>query len=244
MDIKILYEDKNTLVVYKPVGVVVNRAESVKGETIQDWIEKKIQDESGQWQTDDKTFKLRSGVCHRLDKETSGCLIIAKNPKALYYYLKMFKDRKVKKVYTALVHGRVEPSEGEVILPLKRSMFDREKWQVHYEGKRAVTGWTVEKRFVYDNTPHWKNSLTLLSLNLKTGRTHQIRVHLSFLGWPIFADEKYLNKDLSKLDREKLDHHFLHAGYLEFKNYDGELIKVVAPLPDDCSRLLSTLLVE
>lgn len=244
MEIKILYEDKDTLVIYKPVGLVVNRAESVKEETVQDWIESRIAKEPDLWDTNDKTYKLRSGVCHRLDKETSGCLVIAKNPKALYHYLKLFKDRKVKKVYTALVHGRVDPSEGEVILPLKRSLFDREKWQVHYEGKRAVTGWKVEKRYQFDNTPHWKNSLSLLSLNLKTGRTHQIRVHLSFLGWPIFSDDKYLNKEQSAKDRILLNHHFLHAGLIEFKNLSGDLVKVEAPLPDDCIRLMGSLLVE
>jgi 23S rRNA pseudouridine1911/1915/1917 synthase len=244
VEIQILFEDTDTLVIYKPVGLVVNRADSVKEETVQDWIETKIANEPGKWNADDKTFKMRSGVCHRLDKETSGCLVIAKNPKALYYYLKLFKDRKIKKVYTALVHGRVEPKEGEVILPLRRSMFEREKFQVHYEGKRAVTAWEVVKRFHYVDTPHWKNSLSLLSLNLKTGRTHQIRVHLSFLGWPIFSDDKYLNKEQAKKDREKLSHHFLHAGHIEFKNTKGDLTKVDAPLPEDCTALLNSLLLE
>lgn len=244
MDIKILYEDSDTLIIDKPVGLVVNRAESVKEETVQDWIETKMREKPAEWNSDDKTYKNRSGICHRLDKETSGCLVIAKNPKALYYYLRMFKDRKVKKVYTALVHGRVEPSEGEVILPLKRSLFDREKWQVHYEGKRAVTGWTVTRRFVYPETTHWKNSLTLLSLNLKTGRTHQIRVHLSFLGWPIFSDERYLNKEQSRSDRQLLSHHFLHAGFLEVENTKGELISVTSPLPEDCIKLLDSLMLE
>ena len=241
---RILFEDKDTMVIYKPVGVVCNRADSVKEATIQDWVQSQIDKNPDKWSTDDKTYKMRTGICHRLDKETSGCLVVAKNPKALYYYLKLFKDRKVKKIYTALVHGRVEPNEGEVILPLKRSLFDREKWQVHYEGKRAVTGWTVLKRYAYENTPHFKNSLTLLSLNLKTGRTHQIRVHLSFLGWPIFSDEKYLNKDIAKMDRQKLVHHFLHAGHIEFETLEGVTVKVEAPLPLDSTELLASLLLE
>lgn len=244
LDLKILFEDKDTLVIYKPFGLVVNRAESVKEMTVQDWIEVQISLKPNEWNTNDKTFQSRTGICHRLDKETSGCLVIAKNPKALFYYLRLFKDRKIRKVYTALVHGRVDPAEGEVILPIKRSLFDREKWQVHYEGKRAVTGWQVRERYQYENTPHWKNTLSLLSVNLKTGRTHQIRVHLSFLGWPIFADDKYLNKEQSKLDRLKLSHHFLHAGFIEFKTFSGEKIQIEAPLPDDCSRLLDSLLVE
>lgn len=239
MDVEILYEDSNTLVINKPVGLVVNRAESVSGHTVQDWIEEYLGDKF--FQFTDKVFRQRSGFCHRLDKETSGCLVIAKNPEALHYYLRLFKKRELIKEYVALVHGRVEPEEGSVILPLKRSQFDREKWQVHYEGKRAETSWSVLNRFVYENSEHWKNSLTYLRLNLKTGRTHQIRVHLSFLGWPVFSDEKYLNKELVLRDREFLSHHFLHAERMMLKSFSGEDIEVIAPLPDDCERLLKVL---
>jgi len=230
MEIEVLYEDKETIVINKPVGLVVNRAESVSSPTIQDWIEDKY-----------KIFIDRSGICHRLDKETSGCLVIAKSPEALMYYLKLFKKRELTKEYVALVHGKVEPDEGTVVLPLKRSRVDREKWQVHYEGRRAETSWIVLKRFSYEKSEHWGNVLTYLRLNLKTGRTHQIRVHLSFLGWPIFADEKYLNKDLAGRDRERLDHHFLHAERISFKNFSGEKVRVEAPLPPDCSLLLRAL---
>jgi 23S rRNA pseudouridine1911/1915/1917 synthase len=224
------------LVINKPVGLVVNRADSVSSATVQDWVEDRLGEEFFQYT--DKVFRQRSGFCHRLDKETSGCLVIAKNPEAMKYYLRLFKKRELIKEYVALVHGRVEPTEGTVILPLKRSQFDREKWQVHYEGKRAETSWTVIGRYRYLNTEHWKNALSYLRLNLKTGRTHQIRVHLSFLGWPIFADEKYLNKELAIRDREFLSHHFLHAERISFKSFVGEVVEVVAPLPVDCSRLL------
>lgn len=242
MEIQVLYEDNETLVINKPVGLVVNRAESVKEATVQDWVEDKMADTFFSYK--DKTFRQRSGFCHRLDKETSGCLVIAKNPEALRYYLKLFKDRKLTKEYVALVHGRVEPTEGTVVLPLKRSRFDRERWQVHYEGKRAVTEWQVVKRYKYEESEHWKNALTYLRLNLKTGRTHQIRVHLSFLGWPIFADEKYLNRELAERDRELLSHHFLHAERITFKTFSGKEIKIVAPLPDDCMLLLKNLVLD
>jgi len=239
MEIDVLYEDSETLVINKPVGLVVNRADSVSALTVQDWIEERQGKEFFQYT--DKVFRQRSGFCHRLDKETSGCLLIAKNPKALIYYLKLFKKRDLSKEYVALVHGKVEPDEGTVILPLKRSLLDREKWQVHYEGKKAITEWHVLKRYKYENSEHWKDALTFLRLNLMTGRTHQIRVHLSFLGWPIFADEKYLNKELAKRDREFLSHHFLHAERIKFKNFAGNKIEVVAPLPDDCEQLLKVL---
>ena len=239
MEIEVLYEDNETLVINKPVGLVVNRADSVSGVTVQDWIEERQGDKFFQYE--DKLFRQRSGFCHRLDKETSGCLVIAKNPDALRYYLKLFKERKLTKEYVALVHGKVEPDEGTVVLPLKRSLFDREKWQVHYEGKKAITSWTVLERYDWENSDHWKNSLTYLRLNLKTGRTHQIRVHLSFLGWPIFADEKYLNKEMAKRDREFLSHHFLHAERISFKTFSGVDAAIVAPLPGDCEVLLKGL---
>lgn len=231
MEITILYEDADTLVINKPVDLVVNRAQSIKGGTVQDWVE------SRSW------FSAldRSGVCHRLDKETSGCLVIAKNPGALKYYLELFRDRKIVKSYVALVHGKVEPDEGEVVLPLKRSLYDRKKWQVHYEGKKAVTAWRVTERFTYPGHEQWKDALTLLRLNLKTGRTHQIRVHLSFLGWPIFSDFKYLNRKFSKEDRKYLSHHFLHAEQIGFGTFGGEKIIIKAPLPEDCQKFLSSL---
>lgn len=239
MEIDVLYEDKETLVINKPVGLVVNRADSVTSITVQDWIEARLGNDF--FQFEDKLFRQRSGFCHRLDKETSGCLVIAKTPTALRYYLKLFKERKLVKEYVALVHGRVEPGSGTVVLPLKRSQMDREKWQVHYEGKKAITEWQVLERYDYDGTEHWKDSLSYLRLNLKTGRTHQIRVHLSFLGWPIFSDDKYLNKELSIRDRGLLNHHFLHAERISFKVFYGEKVVVVAPLPDDCQTLLKKL---
>jgi len=244
MDIQVVYEDKDTLVVNKPVGVVVNRASTVNGETIQDWVAQRIKDQPGEWNDSGDLYLQRTGVCHRLDKETSGCLMIAKNVEALSFYLAEFKNRRVKKTYQALVHGRVEPVEGDVILPLRRSQFDRQKWQVHFEGKKAVTGWKVEKRYVYPATPHFRDSLTLLELRIKTGRTHQIRVHMSFLGWPIFSDDKYLNKAIAQMDRELLSHHFLHAGKLEFTNFSGVRIKTNSPLPNDCLELLDRLMLE
>ncbi len=243
MEIPILYEDKDTLVINKPVDLVVNRANSIKGRTVQDWVEGLEWFDEAQ-KKDDDLFRQRSGVCHRLDKETSGCLLIAKNPNALRYYLSLFKERKLTKTYMALVHGRVEPDHGETVLPLRRNLFNREKWQVHYEGKKAITEWTVEKRFIYQGHEHWRDALTLLRLNLKTGRTHQIRVHLSFLGWPIFADDKYLNRKFSREDRKYLFHHFLHAEQISFISFSGDRVDVHAPVPSDCEKLLSSLIEE
>lgn len=243
MEIEILYEDDKILVINKPVGLVVNRAESIKGETVQDWVERRSSNVGhGSW-SEDKLFKDRSGVCHRLDKETSGCLLIAKNPTSLRFYLKKFESRKIVKKYVALVHGEVSPNEGSIVLPMRRGILDREKWQVHYDGKKAVTYWRVEKIYDFaESGQQWNGKLSLLELDLKTGRTHQIRVHLSFLGWPIFSDERYLNKKQLEIDEKYLGHHFLHSRFMEFEDEEGIVKKIEAPLPPDCLQFLSTMI--
>lgn len=235
LELPILWQDKDVVVINKPPFVVVNRAESIKGETVQDWADRELKNlrsyESTNLETnrDIELFVRRSGVAHRLDKETSGCLLIAKNPIALKLLLKQFKDRETKKEYLALVHGHMMPSEGTIRLPLSRSRFDREKWEIKYSGKSAETSWKVEKYF--------KNT-SLVRLFPKTGRTHQIRVHLSHMGYPIFSDEKYLTKNLVRGDREKLGFQFLHAQKIGFRTLDGEWKEVFAHLPIEAEKLL------
>lgn len=231
LDLTILWEDADILVVNKPPFVVVNRAESIKGETVQDWARRKLHLLGGQAEgpEEEKVFLARSGVAHRLDKETSGCLVIAKNPEALTALLAQFKKREVKKEYLALVHGHLLPSEGTVRLPLARSRFDREKWEIKYSGKSAETAWKVEKYY---------RLTSLVRLYPKTGRTHQIRVHLAHLGFPIYADEKYLTRSLVAGDRERLTHHFLHAAKIGFFDMKHAWREVAAPLPDDTAKLL------
>ncbi len=242
IEIPIVYETDDYLVVNKPMGVVVNRAESIKGETVQDWIESRSWMVDGRSSIADKVFNDRSGICHRLDKETSGCLLIAKNPETLDYFLDLFKDRKISKSYVALVHGLVEPNSGEVVLPMRRSIFEREKWHVHYDGKKAISNWEVQKVYEFESeNERWKNSLSLLKVGLKTGRTHQIRVHFSFLGWPLFADDKYLQKKQAVVDRSYLGRHFLHAKYLSFVDNLGKKTEIASDLPYDCQAFLDTL---
>ncbi|OGD72000.1 hypothetical protein A3A84_02430 [Candidatus Collierbacteria bacterium RIFCSPLOWO2_01_FULL_50_23] len=228
----VLWEDKDIIVINKPPFVVVNRAESASGETVADWACGRLQIKNeGDSLIDNerRTFVARCGVAHRLDKETSGCLLIAKNQTALTHLLKQFHDRETKKEYLALVHGHLTPKEGTVRLPLSRSRFDREKWEIKYSGKMAETSWKVEKYF---------GSYSLVRLFPKTGRTHQIRVHLAHLGFPVFSDEKYLTRSKVAVDRKLLPFHFLHAQKIGFMDLKGEWQSVGAPLPVPAAKLI------
>lgn len=229
MLLPVVWEDQGALVINKPVGVVANKAESVSGETVQDWMENRLG-----VIPDDELYRSRSGICHRLDKDTSGCLLVAKTPEALRHYLRQFKDRVIEKEYLALVHGRLEPKEGTIKLPMARARYDRQKWTVDPMGKVAETRWLVEQYIEND-----MGSFSLVRLFPKTGRTHQIRVHLSHLGRPIVADAKYLSDKLRLKDKDLLAHHFLHAAVLSFEDMEGKRIVVKADMPDDCQRLLS-----
>lgn len=223
---EVIYEDNEVLVINKPAGVVVNRAESVKGETVQDWLVKylRLTGEEGY------LMRTRSGLAHRLDKETSGCLLIGKNEAVLEALLKQFKKREVEKEYLALVHGQLEIKEGGMSLPIGRNPREREKRKVMIYGKKAETRWEVEKSL---------SGYTLVRLFPKTGRTHQIRVHMAHIGHPLFGDSLYLNKKKRGEDREKLARHFLHAAAITFYNpVTKKAVKVESSLPSELKRVL------
>lgn len=226
---QIVFEDDYLMVLNKPAGMVVNRAETVSTDTVQDWVEK-----SGKLVGSDELFVKRSGIAHRLDKETSGCLLVAKDPETLKKLLGLFKNREIHKEYLALVHGKLDPKEGEMSLPIKRDWRDREKWVVSYEGRSAQTAWKVE-RYMGEGD----QILTLVRLFPKTGRTHQIRVHMTHLGHPLFADERYLGNKRREADRQKLSRHFLHAAALEFVHpVTLEKMHIEAPLPKELADVL------
>lgn len=173
-------------------------------------------------------------IAHRLDKETSGCLLMAKNLKSLRFLMKQFKDRKVDKEYTTLVHGWIEPKEGRIRLPLANRGQGDVRWGVRYDGKVADTAWDTVKRFASDG-----EDLSLLKVKIFTGRTHQIRVHLSHLGYPVFSDSQYLSKFQYKLDRQKLDRQFLHASKIVFSLLDGTRQVVQADMPRELLDLVN-----
>jgi 23S rRNA pseudouridine1911/1915/1917 synthase len=225
---EIIWEDENIAVINKPAGITTNKIVGVEEETVQSWVLENVKLSDLEYEP----MKSRGGLAHRLDKETSGVLLIAKNVKALKHLMNQFKKRLTKKEYLALIHGRLEPKKGVIKLPIKRNDRNRQMQEVHFEGKQSETEWEVEK--YYDN-------FSLVRVRPKTGRMHQIRVHLSHLGHPIFADEKYLNKKKRVEDRKVLKSHFLHAAKIGFFDMNGKWQEVESPLPQENADVLSNL---
>lgn len=203
----VLFEDKNYLVINKPAGLVVHPGSGHHGETLVDWLKSRTQNLSH------VGGENRPGIVHRLDKDTSGVMVVAKNDKTHRMLAEQFSDKKVKKTYIALVHGHLEPSEGSIEAPLTRNAKNRTKITVS-AGKKsryALTHYRVEKQFSFPF------EASLLAVTIETGRTHQIRVHFEAIGHPVVGDAVYMARSLKKQE-EGLEIHrqFLHAKSLEF----------------------------
>lgn len=213
--IDIIYEDSDIIVVNKPKGMVVHPANGNPDGTLVNAIMAICKDSlSG------IGGEIRPGIVHRLDKDTSGLLIVAKNDKAHVNMSEQIKNHEVKKTYIALVRGIVKENEATIDMPIARSRSDRKKMAVDKNGRNAVTHIKVLKRY---------DKYTLLEINIETGRTHQIRVHLSHIGYPIIGDYIYSNGK----NEFGVVGQCLHAKCLEFKHpVTGKEMKLEAPLPD------------
>lgn len=222
--IEIIYEDKDIIVVNKPKGMVVHPANGNPDGTLVNAIMAICKDSlSG------IGGEIRPGIVHRLDKDTSGLLIVAKNDKAHVNMSEQIKNHEVKKTYIALVRGVVKENEATIDMPIGRSTSDRKKMAVVKNGRNAVTHIKVLKRY---------NKYTLLEINIETGRTHQIRVHLSHIGFPIIGDYTYSNGK----NEFGVVGQCLHAKCLEFKHpITGEKMKLEAPLPVYFEKILEKL---
>lgn len=212
--IDIIYEDDDIIVVNKPKGMVVHPANGNPDGTLVNAIMAICKDSlSG------IGGEIRPGIVHRLDKDTSGLLIVAKNDRAHVNMSEQIKNHEVKKTYIALVRGVVKENEATIDMPIGRSTSDRKKMAVIKTGRNAVTHIKVLKRY---------NKYTLLQVNIETGRTHQIRVHLSHIGYPIVGDYTYSNGK----NEFGVVGQCLHAKCLEFKHpITGAEMKLEAPLP-------------
>ena len=222
--IEIIYEDNDIIIVNKPKGMVVHPANGNPDGTLVNAIMAKCKDSlSG------IGGEIRPGIVHRIDKDTSGLLIIAKNDTAHVNMSEQIKNHEVKKTYVALVRGIIKENEATIDMPIGRSTSDRKKMTVNRNGKNAVTHIKVLKRY---------DKYTLVEVNIETGRTHQIRVHLSHIGYPIIGDYTYSNGK----NEFGVEGQCLHAKCLEFKHpITGKEMKLEAPLPQYFQEILNTL---
>lgn len=249
MNIAVLYEDDAILVVDKPAGITVNRAETTKNETtVQDWAEQHlgityqasiIRYGDPAW-TPEIDFAQRGGIVHRLDKETSGVLVLAKNPQAFVELQRQFREREVKKEYQALAHGAIKPDEGEINVPVGRLPWNTKQFGIIPGGKESKTLYKVLSLYEYPKT---KEKFSLVELYPKSGRTHQIRVHLKYIGHPIFADFLYAGRKTARDDRKILGRVFLHAAKIAFAHpTTKESLTFSSPLPEELVAILGTFL--
>ena len=217
----IVYEDDDVIVVNKPQGMVVHPAPGHDEHTLVNALLYHCP-----LSTINGTF--RPGIVHRIDKDTSGLLMVAKNDKAHRSLAKQLKDKTNIREYVALVHGRIAEDEGTINAPIGRSLKDRKKQAVVKDGRNAVTHFEVLKRY---------RDYTLVKCILETGRTHQIRVHMKYIGHPLVGDPLYGPKKTIKGNGQ-----FLHAGKLGFIHpTTGKLLVFEAPLPEIFQECLENL---
>ena len=244
MQISKVYEDENLLVINKPAGLIVHPKNATDTqESVVSWLIKEYPsiENVGEPFIASGAESLRAGIVHRLDKDTSGLLVIAKNNDTFYYLKSLFQTRKIQKHYYALVYGRLKEGHGIIDAPmgrvgLKRTIkLDGKKL---IDGKNAVTEWTIVKYFV-PTLRSGRADYCLLDVAPKTGRTHQIRVHLQSIGCPIVGDPVYGLKGWQK--PAGLTRLFLHAYKLEFTTQDGKSLILEAELPEDLQKVLSVL---
>lgn len=243
--IDIIYEDDDLMAISKPSGMTVNKADTTADETtVQDWAEGKLDLTQKVDKTDsgyENDFVNRGGIVHRLDKETSGVLLIAKTPTSFLELQRQFRERVTKKTYLALAHGRVTPDFGEINAPVGRLPWNRKQFGVVAGGREALTKYTTLENFE-TRIMNQKEVLTLLELYPQTGRTHQIRVHLKYIGYPIFADFLYAGRKTQRFDRKILNRVFLHAAKITFNQpTTGKVLTIESRLPKDLQDTINKL---
>lgn len=222
LGLEIYYEDKDVAIVYKPKGMVVHPAPGHPDGTLVNGLMHAITDLSG------INGEIRPGIVHRIDKDTSGLLMIAKNDIAHRGLVDQLVDKSVTRKYTALVHGVIPHEFGTIDAPIGRNQKDRQEMAIVDNGKHAVTHFNVLETF---------DKYTLVECVLETGRTHQIRVHMKHIGFPLVGDPKYGPKKTMDIGGQAL-----HAGVLGFEHpVTGEYIEHSAPLPEYFEELLTKL---
>ena len=222
--LNIVYEDSDVIVVNKPQGLCVHPAPGNESGTLVNGLVYHCGDELSAI-----NGVIRPGIVHRIDKDTSGLLIVAKNNEAHLKLSEQLKERKAMRKYVALVNGNIKEDSGTINKPIGRNPSDRKKMAVVFGGRDAVTHFNVLERF---------GQYTLVECILETGRTHQIRVHAAYMGHPVVGDKAYGYKN----QRFKLDGQLLHAKKLEFTHpHTGEKMSFECELPDYFKKVLNLL---
>lgn len=231
-NLKIIFEDNNLMVLDKPSGWIVNTATTTKDQpVVQDWLYKRFDYPIA------KNNIFRSGIVHRIDKETSGLLVVAKNQKAFEELQRQFKERIVKKTYIALVHGKLLYVKGTINVPVGRLPWRRERFGIISGGRDSKTDYELIHYYSKDD-----NLFSLIKCYPKTGRTHQIRIHMKHLGFPIVGDLFYAGRKTSRDDRIWCKRLFLHSSEITFLDpVNKSLIKVESELPNDLKEVLKIL---
>jgi 23S rRNA pseudouridine1911/1915/1917 synthase len=226
--VDVVYEDDDLLIVDKPSGLVVHPAPGHSGGTLVN----ALLGRAGGAEYGGIAGVQRPGIVHRLDRDTSGLLMVARHDRAQAALMAQLKARRIKKTYLTLVQGGVNAAVGRIEAPIGRDPKHRTRMAVVPDGRPSVTGYRVKERL-----PDW----TLLEVDLVTGRTHQIRVHLDAIGHPVAGDPVY-GTGTSRKGPDGLDRLFLHAWRLELASpTDGHLIRATAPLPAELEDVLEGL---
>ena len=222
MNLDIIYEDSDVLVVNKPQGLIVHPTLSTKEKTLVNGLMYQVKDLSG------INGVNRPGIVHRIDKDTSGLLMVAKNDNAHNSLVEQLKNKTTNRLYVALVYGIIEENKGRINAPIGRDKTDRKKMAVVEDGKPAVTNFTVLERF---------DGYTLVECKLETGRTHQIRVHMKYIGHPLVGDPLYGPKKVIGNTGQ-----FLHAKLIGFNHpKDGRYLEFTVDMPDNFKEILEKL---
>lgn len=228
MDIPILFEDENYIVLNKPAGLQIHPGKEVGAYTLVDWVKEhfpKLESIGGQFEFGEGGLVSRFGIVHRLDKDTSGAILIAKNKQAFEYLQGQIRVRKVLKVYHVFVHGKMKDERGIIDRPIGRSSGDSPQWSA----ARGVRG-SLRDAITQYRTLVYKDGFSLLEVIPKTGRTHQIRVHFKSLQHIVLGDVFYGSKPESVFGFKRTA---LHSIRFSFKDMSGKEIRVEAPYPKD-----------
>ncbi|MFA6527918.1 MAG: RluA family pseudouridine synthase [Candidatus Gracilibacteria bacterium] len=229
MNLDIIYENKDYLIINKPAGIVVHPAPGHKENTLVNGLLYHLKKSISK-----KEDTIRPGIVHRLDQDTSGILVIAKNDSSHYDLSRQIEKRTVKKTYIGLVYGLID-HKGRIEAPIMRNPLKREEMTVDSRGKESITEFQPIKIFKDKNC-------TLIEVDLKTGRTHQIRVHMASIGHPIIGDTKYGTKKINEeFKKYGINRQFLHAEKLTFKNLQKKQVSYTTKLPKDLQSAISKL---